>query len=434
MSFYTSLSGLKGAQSMLSVISNNVANVATTGFKRSTTEFGDIISSSAMQSSAIAGQGTRLQEITQQFTQGGFETSERTLDLAVGGQGFFVTRSGITGGTTTFTRSGAFSLDSDRYVKDSSGAFLQVLPVDSKGEVTATSLDSTINLQLPLTSGKPKATSTLTLGITLPSEATVPADSSVYAPPKVYAFKTTDPNSYNESTTTTIYDSLGNPLQATVYFIRTSLPDANGDSQWEARLFVGDTEVSSDPATPTPPVPLQLTFDNNGEITAPTAGTQFAAIQPTGTSIPFSMSVDFGTTTKQASIPFTVTGVKQNGYASGQLDNVSVGADGLVTATFSNGQSQALGKVALANFVNPAGLRQIGDSKWTATGESGLASLGTANNGGFGKMQSGALERANVDITEELVALITAQRNFSANAKAIETANNMTQTIVQLRS
>jgi flagellar hook protein FlgE len=434
MSFYTSLSGLKGAQSMLSVISNNVANVATTGFKRSTTEFGDIISSSATQSSAIAGQGTRLQAITQQFSQGGFETSERTLDLAVGGQGMFVTRSAITGGTTTFTRAGAFSLDSDRYVKDSSGAFLQVLPVDSKGEVTATSLDSMINLQLPLTSGKPKSTSLLSLGVTLPSEATVPANSSVYTTAKPYAFKTTDPNSYNESTTTTIYDSLGNPLQATVYFIRETLPGTDGVSKWDARLYVGDKEISADPTNPDPPKPLKLSFDSNGEITTPTAATQFAAIQPTGTSIPFSMSIDFGRLTKQASVPFTVTGVRQNGFASGQLDNVSVGADGLVSATFSNGASQALGKVALANFVNPAGLRQIGDSKWTATGTSGAATIGTANNGGFGKLQSGALERANVDITEELVALITAQRNFSANAKAIETANNMTQTIVQLRS
>lgn len=434
MSFYTSLSGLKGAQSMLSTVSNNIANVATTGFKRSATEFGDIISASPMQSSAIAGQGTRLRGITQQFTQGGFESSERALDLAIGGQGFFVTKSDLTGGNTAFTRAGAFSVDSDRYVKDSSGAYLQVLPVDSNGQTTATSLDAMVNLQLPQTSGKPKATGTMTLGVTLPADATLPADSSVYnSTTKPYAFKPSDPNSYNQSTTTTIYDTLGNPLKATTYFVRTALPSSTDGGEWEAHLFVGDKEISSVPGSATPQA-LKLKFDRDGEITSPTTPTMFDAIQPSGTATPFSMRVDFGLTTKQASLPFTVTTAKQDGFASGQLNNVTVGTDGLVTASFSNGTSQALGKVALANFANPAGLSQIGDSKWTLTGQSGEAIVGSANSNGFGKVQSGALERANVDITEELVALISAQRNFSANSKAIETANNMTQTIIQLRS
>lgn len=433
MSFYTSLSGLKGAQSMLSTVSNNIANVATTGFKRSNTEFGDIISASPMQSSAIAGQGTRLRGINQQFTQGGFESSERALDLAIGGQGFFVTRSELQGGSTAFTRAGAFAVDSDRYVKDSSGAYLQVLPVDSNGQVTSAALDSTINLQLPQTSGKPKSTSVMTLGVTLPADATLPASSSVYNSSKPYAFKTTDPNSYNQSTTTTIYDSLGNPLKATVYFVRTALPTSTDGGTWDAHLYVADKPVSAVPGSSTPQ-PLQLKFDVDGEITSPVTATMFDAIQPTGTTTPFSMKVDFGLTTKQASLPFTVTTAKQDGFASGQLNNVTVGSDGLVVATFSNGTSQSLGKVALANFANPGGLSQIGDSKWTLTGQSGEAIIGSANSNGFGKVQSGALERANVDITEELVALISAQRNFSANSKAIETANNMTQTIIQLRS
>lgn len=435
MSFYTSLSGLKAAQTDLSVVSNNVANVGSTGFKKSKAEFGDIISAAPLQSASIAGQGTRLRAITQQFTQGGFETSDRALDLALSGQGFFVTRSGITGGQVAFTRNGTFSADSDRFVTDSSGAYLQVLPVDSRGSVTATSLDATRNLQLPLTSGQPKATSLLNMAVTLPVSADLPADRINYSTGTPYAFSRFDPNSYNQSTATTVYDAVGNALPATLYFTRKTLPtSADPSSQWEARLFVGDQEISSDPANPTPPTPLTLTFNDTGQITAPTAPVQYADAQPVGAIAPLSMSIDFGLATKQAQAPFTISSVTQNGFAAGQLDGVTVSPDGLVTASFSNGETQPLGKLVLANFANPSGLRQIGDAKWTVTGKSGDPIVGTASASGFGTIQSGALERSNVDVTEELVALISAQRNFQANAKAIETANTMTQAIINLRN
>ncbi|SNS84414.1 flagellar hook protein FlgE [Sphingomonas laterariae] len=435
MSFYTSLSGLKAAQTDLSVVSNNVANVGSTGFKKSKTEFGDIISAAPLQSSAIAGQGTRLRAITQQFTQGGFETSDRALDLALSGQGFFVTRSGITGGQVAFTRNGTFSVDKERFVTDSSGAFLQVLPVDSRGSVTATSLDATRNLQLPLTSGQPKATSLLKMAVTLPVSADLPSARPAYTVDTPYEFSRFDPNSYNQSTATTVYDAVGNALPATLYFTRTKLPtSADPTSQWEARLFIGDQEISSDPANPTPPTPLTLTFNDAGQIQGPLNPVQYADAQPVGAIAPLSMSIDFGLSTKQASAPFTISSVSQDGFAAGQLDGVTVAPDGLVTASFSNGETQPLGKLILANFANPSGLRQIGDAKWTVTGESGDPIVGTASADSFGTIQSGALERSNVDITEELVALISAQRNFQANAKAIETANTMTQAIINLRN
>jgi flagellar hook protein FlgE len=213
------------------------------------------------------------------------------------------------------------------------------------------------------------------------------------------------------------------------------VPDATDPtSTWEARLFIGDVEVSSDPSTTSPPTPLTLTFDANGEITSPSTATTYAGALPAGAVTPLSISVDYGVATKQASSPFNLAAFTQDGYAAGQLDNISIGGDGLVTATFSNGASQALGKILLASFSNPEGLRQLGAAKWGATGESGEPIVGEANEKGFGLIQSGALEQANVDITEELVALISAQRNFSANAKAIETANTMTQTIVNLRT
>lgn len=435
MSFYTSLSGLKGAQTDLSVISNNVANVASVGFKKSKAEFGDIISAAPLQSSSVAGQGTRLRTITQQFTQGGFESSDRALDLALSGQGFFVTRSGITGGQVAFTRNGTFSVDSERFVTDSSGAFLQVLPVDSRGSVTATGLDSTRNLQLPLTSGQPKATSLLKMAVTLPVNGDMPSARPAYTVDQPYAFSRFDPNSYNQSTATTVYDAVGNALPATLYFTRTKLPtSADPTSQWEARLFVGDQEVSADASQPSPPEPLVLTFSDTGAIQSPSAPVQFADAQPVGAIAPLQLKIDFGLATKQASSPFTISSVSQDGFAAGQLDGVTVTPDGLVTASFSNGETQPLGKLVLANFANPSGLRQIGDAKWTVTGKSGDPIVSTASLDGFGSVQSGALERSNVDITEELVALIAAQRNFQANAKAIETANTMTQAIVNLRN
>ena len=157
-------------------------------------------------------------------------------------------------------------------------------------------------------------------------------------------------------------------------------------------------------------------------------------VNPAGAATPLNFDLTYGVNTKQNSSPFTLTSFDQDGFAAGALDNVSIGADGLITATFSNGNSQALGKIILASFSNSDGLRQLGDSKWGATGISGEPIINTANANGTGQIQSGALEQANIDITEELVALIQAQRNFSANAKAIEAANQMTQTIVNLRA
>ena len=433
MSFFTSLSGLKGAQTDLSVISNNVANVGSIGFKKSRAEFGDLISASPLQSGNIAGQGTRLRSISQQFTQGGFQTSDRALDLAISGQGFFVTK---TGSQMSFTRNGAFSIDEGRYLTDSNGAYVQGLPVDSAGSVTATGISSAQNLQVPLTAGTPKASTTLDLSVIVPSDADLPSTRSAYSSTIPYKFDRYDTQSYNYSSATTVYDSVGNPQQATLYYVRTQAPGGSvTTSKWDAHLFIGDREASSDgSASTTPAAPVTLTFAADGSLTSPTTTTQFSSVLPSGASEPIGLKVTYATTTRQAASTFTPGSFRQDGKAAGQLNNVAVGTDGLVTATFSDGTTKKLGKVMIANFANPNGLRQLGDSRWGATGLSGEAIISEAGTGSAGLVQSGALEQANVDITEELVALISAQRNFSANAKAIETGNNMTQTIINLRT
>jgi flagellar hook protein FlgE len=272
MSFYTSLSGLKGAQTDLSVISNNLANVGSTGFKKSRAQFGDLFASAPTQTTRmIAGQGTRLNGVVQQFTQGTLEATDKTLDLAIAGEGFFVVKGDPPRAAVTYTRNGAFQVNANRQVVDTMGSTLQLLPVDASGNVTSTALGSSTDFVLPANA----------------------------------------------------------PGQPTVALV-----------------------------------------------------------------------------------------------------NVSVGIDGLVTATYADGSDDVLGKVAMASFTAQEGLRPVGDAHWQSTGP---PVIDGATNGPLGTIRSGALERANVDVTEELVALISAQRNFQANAKAIETASNMTQSIIGIR-
>lgn len=431
MSFYTSLSGLRGAQTDLSVIANNVANVGSIGFKRSRAQFGDITPAS----STTAGQGTRLKGIEQQFTQGGFETSARELDLAISGSGFFVTRDAIANGTTFFSRNGSLSVDAQRYLRDSNGGYIQVLPVDAEGNVTASGLEAARNIQLPLTSGVPRATTLIDLTATLPNTADKPENRAVYSPANPYAFDRLDPNSYNYSQQTTVYDSEGNSQAATLYFVRTSSTSAgDADDRWEVHLFVGNEEASAGGTTTVPATPLELVFDASGDLTSPTTATGFSSVYPSGASAPLAITLDFGATTRQQPGNFTVASITQDGVASAKLSDVSIGEDGLITVAFSDGTTQAIGKLLIATFSNPDGLRERGDGRWSVTGDSGPAIVGEAGTDAFGRIQSGALERANVDITEELVALIAAQRNFQANAKAIETANAMTQSVINLRN
>ncbi len=276
MSFYISLSGLKGAQGDLAAIANNVANVGATAFKKSKVTFGDIFAGSPLSANTAGGQGTRQIGATQQFTQGTLETTGKTLDIALTGEGFFTVRSAPPASQISFTRAGAMGVDQDRYVVDTLGNRLQVMPVD------------------PVTQ-KPSSTDV--------------AD-----------------------------------------FMDLVIPTAK----------------PSDPTV--------------------------------------------------------------------QLASVGISVEGLVTATFADGTTEMLGNLAVASFPSQEGLRQMGDSHWLTTKESGQPVYGAGNNGLFGAVRSGSLERSNVDITEELVALISAQRNFQANAKAIEAASTITSTIVNLRS
>ena len=430
MTFYTSLSGLQASQTDMSTISNNIANSATSGFKRSTTEFADVIASSlSVAPNQMVGSGTVVKATTQQFGEGSLIQSDSSLDLAISGDGFFMVKpQGSGSAPTDFTRNGHFTPDQDGYVTDAEGSRVQVYPVDGSGAVVASGIDSLVDLQLPQTSGRPVATQNVALGVNLNSNSAVPSASSDFTASNPYAFNRFDPSTYNQSTQTTVYDSSGNAQTMTNYFVRNDTPDASGNTSWSVYSYVGDTQLTSGGSTD----PVTLTFNSAGATTSPSTPTMFDSFTPTGTTTSQQITFDLSGSTELSS-PFNVNSRSQDGKSVGQLSGVTVDSTGMVTASFSNGDSQALGKVAIANFNNPSGLRQMGNSYWTSTGLSGEPKLGQAGDNGFGSLMSGMIEGSNVDITQELVDLIAAQQNFQANAKALDTSKQIQQTIFQIQ-
>ena len=245
MSFYTSLTGLNAAQSQLGITSNNVANVGTVGFKKSRAEFGDIFATSPLENASSAiGQGVLLKEVKQQFSQGNIEFSSNSLDLAISGQGFFALKPNLTSNQTVYTRAGSFSVNNDRYVVDSAGQYLQVFPVNEDGSVIATGLESSKSLQLPSTAGLPQPSSMIELGLNLPADAEIIPQQAKYSDDNPYEFDRNDTETFNKSTSITLYDSLGNPHIATVYYIKTgSATEEEPTNKWDTKIFIGDEEM-----------------------------------------------------------------------------------------------------------------------------------------------------------------------------------------------
>ena len=237
--------------------------------------------------------------------------------------------------------------------------------------------------------------------------------------PRTRYFDPSDPSSFNHTTSVTVYDSLGAAHTATVYFIKDAAPNT-----WNTEIEINGSPVAG--ATP-------IVFNPDGSLNSPAGGLMpLAAFTPGTGAAPINMELDFGTAT-QFGDNFGVNSLSQDGFTTGRLTGVSVDSEGVVFARFTNGQSTSLGKLALANFVNPQGLQQLGDTTWGESFQSGDALLGEAGTASFGNIQSGALEASNVDLTAQLVQMITAQRNFQANAQMISTADTITQTVINIR-
>lgn len=418
MPFRIALSGLNAATADLKVTGNNIANASTTGFKSSRAEFVDVfaVGYGGISSTAIGG-GVRLAAVTQQFSQGNVDFTDNNLDLAINGQGFFVLSDN---GARVVTRAGAFSPDRAGYVVNSSGQRLQIFPATVAASGTTFDTGRLSDLQLSTNAGAPKSTDEIVSTLNL--DASEPVPLVAYDP----ALATPDAASYNRSTSLTVYDSLGAQHNATQYFVK------NAPNDWSAYLNIdGETVAGS---------PLHLVFTNQGalDVAASSGLNGVTNVGPTTIisaatgAAEISLNLDYSQVTQYGS-PFAVSGLRQSGYATGRLSGIDIDAEGIVSARYTNGQAQTLGKVALANVANPQGLSPQGDTVWGETYGAGDLILGEAGTSSFGLVQSGALESSNVDVAAELVNLITAQRNFQASAQVITTADAVTQTIINIR-
>jgi flagellar hook protein FlgE len=406
MPFALALSGINAANTDLNTTANNIANVDTVGFKSSRAEFSSLYAQTQQGDSlTTSGNGVAVSTIAQQFSQGNINTTSNNLDLALSGNGFFVVSNN---GSLAYTRNGAFQVDQNGYLVTASGDQVQGFQPLSTGGFNTGGLSA---LQLSTAQVAPAATTTADMTLNLPSNATAPTN----------AFSPTDSTSYNNTTSLTVYDSLGAAHTAQLYFVKgTTTPTA---SNWSAQLYIDGSAVGA---------PQNLAYSSAGVLTTPANGSvNFGSYTPTTGASPMNIAFNFGTSTQYGS-SFAVNAITQNGYTTGNLTGINISPSGVVQANFTNGQSKTLGEVALANFANPQGLQQTGNTQWVQTFASGAAVNGVAGTSGFGTIQSGALEQSNVNLTAELVNMITASRNFQANSQMINTANQDTQAILRI--
>ena len=495
MSFEQGLSGLSAASSALSAIGNNVANANTVGFKQSSAQFADMFAASLAGASSVSiGTGVTISNVAQQFTQGNITTTTNPLDTAISGPGFFQLTN--TGGATVYSRNGQFHLDKDGFLVSAQGYKVDGYLPNAAGVILG---GAPLPLQINAANIQPQPSTTSVVGVNLSSASPVPTTST---------FSPTDSTSYNNSTSMTVYDSLGASHVATLYFARqpiwgppatTTPPTITSSTATSATLSsttglsVGNTITFSAPSTQTgtitaidtttgvvtlsgltaaptaiastnAPSPswntyltvdgnlvpaagtalATLTFNSSGSlastnpVTTPLGTISSAALFPNSTSVSTTQAITFdfnsstaGTT--QYGTPFSVNTLTQNGYASGQLNSTSTSADGTIIGRYSNGQTRTLGQIVLANFTGVQGLQDIGNNSWVQTAASGNPLVGAPGTGGLGTLQSSATEDSNVDLTAALVNMITAQRNYQANAQTIKTEDTLMQTVVNLR-
>ncbi|MEM9531329.1 MAG: flagellar hook protein FlgE [Pseudomonadota bacterium] len=407
MAFNIALSGLNAAMADLDITGNNIANASTTGFKSSRGEFVDLLASAGFVISSLdPGDGVQLAAVRQQFSQGNISFTGNALDLAISGGGFFSVRD--PNGTTAFTRNGTFSVDRDGFVVNPAGARLQAFSVTDPTVPTFNNA-TTEDLQLLTTQGAPAASTDVELSINLDTTEFDPA-----TPP----FDPTNAASYAYSTTLTVFDSLGQSHAATIYFRQ------NGALSYDAHLVIDGDNAQTTTSLP-------VTFDSGGALTS-AQPMNFGTFTPANGADPINLDIDLTGSTNLAG-QSTVNSVFQNGFAVGRLSNIDIDETGVVFARFTNGQSEPLGRIALARFQNPQGLRAVGDSSWVESFASGQVILGDPGGAGLGLIQGGSLENSNVNISEELVNLISAQRNFQANAQVISTADELNQTLLNIR-
>jgi flagellar hook protein FlgE len=407
MSFQQGLSGLNAASKTLEVIGNNVSNANTVGFKQSRAEFADVFANSLTGSgTSQIGIGTKIATVAQQFTQGNITSTNNPLDIAINGGGFFRMSND---GAITYTRNGQFQMDRFGYIVNSDGNRLTGYTADLAG-VLSTGAPSELNINT--SDLQPTATTEVTGIVNLDSRNTNLTAAG---------FDPADPTTYHNSSAVTVFDSLGNAHNIQSFFVKTAA------GTWD--VF---TTADGVPTTTLPAPTSTLTFNGTG--VAPTSVPALPTVNftPTTGASAVSLTLDYTDSTQFGS-NFSVNSLTQDGFSSGRLSGFSTGSDGMIIGRYTNGQSRVLGQVVLASFVNPNGLQSLGGNAWAESGTSGNPLVGPPNTGGFGVLQSSAIEDSNVDLTAELVNMITAQRVYQANAQTIKTQDQVLQTLVNLR-
>ncbi len=417
MSFQQGLSGLNTTSKSLEVIGNNIANANTYGAKGSRAEFSD------MYAAALNGAGTNqigigvsLASVAQQFTQGSITATENPMDLAINGAGFFQLTD--TAGSLSYSRNGQFKVDQSGYIVNNGGGRLMGYLADTNGVIQP---GAAVPLRLPTAGIEPMPTTGIDMETNLNSGDAVIANGS----PRIdFANKDT----YSEATEMTAYDAKGAPVTLSYYFQKTAT------DTWDVFVTANGHSVGGTDADPQPVTTLSFSADgstftsSNGtlDIPATTAANGAETLAIPGVALNFDGSTQFKAN-------FAVTNLAQDGYSAGSLSGITFDSSGIVMARYTNGQTKPAGQLQLANFRNPQGLQPMGGNGWRSTYASGDPIVGTPYSGAFGALQAGALEESNVDLTGELVNMITAQRNYQANAQTIKTMDQVMQTLVNLR-
>lgn len=402
MSFSQGVSGLGVAAANLDVIGNNIANSGTIGFKSAAATFQDIYAGSRI------GLGASVSGIVQNFTQGVTQSSSRPLDVAIlSGDGFF--RMSSTSGEVMYTRNGQFTKDKDGYIVNANGLRLTGYGVNASGGINGGTPSA---IQIPTQAMMPNATTGVDAEFNLDSRSTVPTKTP---------FDATDSATFNYSNAVgPVYDSLGNPHDLSVYFVKTA-------AGWDAHGTYDGTAITAGALS-------SMTFGPNGNLTAPAGGTIVLPAKNFGNgSSPVNITIDL-TGTTQVGASNGISKLSQDGYTSGVLTSFSINPDGTITGKYSNEQSKLMGQVVLSSFANPNGLEPKGDNMYAETQASGSALTSTPGEGTKqGSLAAGALESSNVDLTSELVNLIVAQRNYQANAQTVKTQDQVMQTLMNIR-
>ncbi len=406
MSFQTGLSGLNAASHNLDVIGHNIANANTVGSKVSRAEFSELVAASTIAGNGrTAGIGVEVATVSQQFTQGNVNVTGGNLDLSINGAGFF--RVTLPDGSAAYTRAGEFKLDTGGNIITNAKANLMGFPTTIQGTSTSSTLQK---LTLPTSTPIPASATTA-----IKAEFNLNSQAVVWNTP----LPTTPLTTYGTSITT--YDSQGAPISTSFYMRKTA------NDTWE--VF---TDPSSN-ATATATLAATLTFGVNGQLLSTVPATPTISLtSPNPTIGTFTPTLDM-TKATQFATAFAVSDLTQDGYAPGEFLSLKISDNGTILASYSNGQNQAAGKVALVDFRNVQGLAPSSGDAWTETIASGQPIQGTPGEGKFGLLRAGALEDSNIDLTSELVNMMTAQRSYQANAQTIKTQDQVLSTLTNLR-